>query len=174
MMSFDQILLSISFAVPILLGIVACVSDLKVRKIPNWIAVVLAATAVPFHGFMDGGRGLLWSLGGLAVGFSVLLVVHLIGGAGAGDVKFMGGVGAWIGPYHVFIVYVLSVVLIALFALMVLFGRLVGPVPRPNTPDAGAVANQQSSRILVPYAVPAVLAVAVRLGWLLLIHRTLY
>ena len=180
-MNFDQILLSLAFAVPIFFGAIACVSDLRFRKIPNWIAVVLAVTALPFHAWMGGGQGVLWCLGGLAVGFGILLVVHLIGGAGAGDVKFMGGVGAWIGPYHVFMVYVLSVILVAAIALIMLIGRLVRPAETtPATQTDKSKGNESkgenkgSSRILIPYAVPAVLAVAVRLGWMLLIQRTLY
>ena len=38
-------------------------------------------------------------MAGAAVGLMTLLPLYAIGGMGAGDVKLMAGVGAWIGPW---------------------------------------------------------------------------
>ena len=42
---------------------------------------------------------LLWSLAGMGVGLISLLPLYAIGGMGAGDVKLMAGLGAWMGPW---------------------------------------------------------------------------
>ena len=42
--------------------------------------------------------GLGWSLVGTIVGLALLLPLYAIGGMGAGDVKLLAGVGAWVGP----------------------------------------------------------------------------
>ena len=45
----------------------------------------------------DGFSGLGWSLMGTFVGMMLLLVLRNVGGMGAGDVKLLAGVGAWLG-----------------------------------------------------------------------------
>ena len=45
----------------------------------------------------DGMTGLGWSLLGTFVGMMLLLVLRNVGGMGAGDVKLLAGVGAWLG-----------------------------------------------------------------------------
>src|SRR5208337_2518793 len=57
----------------------------------------------------SGGRELLvWSLAGTGVGLISLLPLYAIGGMGAGDVKLMAGVGAWLGPGLTFWAFVSS------------------------------------------------------------------
>ncbi len=42
--------------------------------------------------------GLISSLAGAAIGFSILFLLYAVGGGGAGDVKFMTGVGHGLAP----------------------------------------------------------------------------
>lgn len=200
-MTRDQAVLWIAFAVPILLGIVACTVDVRERRIPNWISVALFASGMIFHVAVGGLGGLAFSIGGFAVGFVILFVLYAIGGGGAGDVKFMGGVGAWIGAYHTLFVFVISAILMALFVLSVLFLRTLFPSragespARPQSETRGErvggqregpgledprLADQKGQKMKgirmrtpLPYAVPATVAVLLRLLWLVLIHRTL-
>ena len=43
-----------------------------------------------------GWEGLMYSLLGTVVGLALLLPAYAIGGMGAGDVKLLAGVGAWV------------------------------------------------------------------------------
>jgi len=162
------------FLVPLLLAVVACVFDLRERRIPNAIAITLLATGLVFSLATGGWNGLLNSIGGFAAGFSILMILYLVGAGGAGDVKFMGGVGAWIGPYHILFVFVLSAILLAVFAILVfLFRLLFSSVETLREKSHEPESSKKSPlRTPIPYAVPAAAAILIRLGWLLLIGRT--
>ncbi len=75
----------------------AAFTDLSARRIPNWLTVSSLAVALLFHTITGGWAGLGFALGGFATGFSILLVLWLIGGGGGGDVKLMGALGGWMG-----------------------------------------------------------------------------
>ena len=81
-------------------GCVAAVIDLMERRIPNWLTfsmVFSGLIAMTIHGGLSLSGGLADSLLGLIVVSLPLLFVYALGGGGAGDVKFMMGVGAWSG-----------------------------------------------------------------------------
>lgn len=78
--------------------VVAAVIDGMKLKVPNWITFpmiisgwVYSATLSPFAGW----EGLWLSLIGTAVGLALLMPAYAVGGMGAGDVKLLAGVGAW-------------------------------------------------------------------------------
>src|SRR5581483_5743155 len=75
----------------------AVIDGLKLR-VPNWLTFHLVVGGWVFAVWSGGGAGLLWSLEGTALGLALLLPLYAIGGMGAGDVKLMAGVGAWVGP----------------------------------------------------------------------------
>src|SRR4051794_29272710 len=79
--------------------VIASVSDCRTHKIPNWLTVIGAAfglvynTAVPSSPY----AGFLWSLEGLALGLLIMLPFYVLRAMGAGDVKLMAMVGAFLG-----------------------------------------------------------------------------
>lgn len=90
----------------------ALVTDLRTLKIPNWLTVSAFVAGLAFHAItQDGWNRLTFALGGFAVGFGVMLVLWLIGGSGAGDVKLMGALGAWIGATSWLMVFLFTGVL---------------------------------------------------------------
>jgi prepilin peptidase CpaA len=80
------------------LGIAACVTDIRSRTIPNWIPAAALLSGLAWHGWTAGWRGAGLSLLGAAAGFLVFLVFYLLGGMGGGDVKLTAGFGALLGP----------------------------------------------------------------------------
>ena len=81
---------------------VAAVVDARSNRIPNWLTAGGMAYALAV-GAVQGAsawRGLGLAAAGLGVGLSVLLPLYILRVLGAGDVKLMGMVGAFLGPGH--------------------------------------------------------------------------
>lgn len=95
--------LTVSEFAPLQMGVlcgaclVAAVSDIASRRIPNWLTIPMLATGLAFSTMQRGPLGLLDSLAAaiiLALPY-VLLFVYAHGGGG--DVKLMAAVGSWTG-----------------------------------------------------------------------------
>jgi prepilin peptidase CpaA len=85
-----------------MLGI-ACVWDVRVRKIPNRLTASLAATGFLFTMWQHPNlAGLGIAFGGLAVGMLVWFPSYAFGLLGAGDVKLAAAAGMWLGPMRTF------------------------------------------------------------------------
>src|SRR5215204_4623251 len=72
-------------------------TDVRYRRIPNVCVLATLAGGILLNAAFGGLPGLLSSLGGFALAFGIMLVLHLFGTMGAGDVKLFGAVGAVIG-----------------------------------------------------------------------------
>jgi len=76
----------------------ACVTDLRDGRIPNVLTFGAIALAFVVHALMPQGSGLAHVGFGLLVGLAVFFPFFALGGMGAGDVKLMAAIGAWLGP----------------------------------------------------------------------------
>jgi prepilin peptidase CpaA len=105
---------------------IAAVMDVWKFKVYNALTVPLLLTGLVYHGIAGGMQGLLGSLGGVLFGFASLIVVYAMGGIGAGDVKLMAAVGAWLGMPLTFYVFVTSALASGAYAmvLILLSGRV--------------------------------------------------
>lgn len=152
----------------------AAISDLKTRKLPNWLTVSAFLAALLMHTVINGLSGLGFSLLGFVTGFGILLVLWLIGGGGGGDVKLMGALGAWLGVNLTLRVFLVSTAMAAVAAgallLAGILSRGFGFVQRRDlaTGSAGRPASSASAgpkfsrlrrqqRRVMPYAVPVAL-----------------
>jgi prepilin peptidase CpaA len=86
--------------------------DWRIRKIPNWLTVPALPTGLILAAVLWGWTGVKTSLEGAGISLGVLLPFVLVRGLGAGDWKFMGALGAFLGPQRV-IVVLFGTVLIA-------------------------------------------------------------
>ena len=75
-------------------------TDLNYHRIPNVLSLGGMILGVVLHGWISGFPGLVTGLGGIAVGMAIFLPFHLAQGMGAGDVKLMAAVGAFLGPHN--------------------------------------------------------------------------
>jgi len=84
-------------------GLTASAWDVRTRRVPNAITLGSAAIAVAFHALDVGGDrvGLMragWSASGWVIGLALFFPVFMLRGLGAGDVKLLAAMGAWLGP----------------------------------------------------------------------------
>jgi prepilin peptidase CpaA len=94
--------------VVIALVLAAAWTDLKTRRIPNWIPVSGAACGVAVQVWHSGLPGVLPCIAGAALGMAIFLPLYMLGGMGAGDVKLFTAVGILVGPQTLVLVFVLT------------------------------------------------------------------
>ena len=97
---------SIAWWPTLIVVIVATITDLWSRRIPNWLVVPFLVVGIALSGFSGGWRGLGQSLLGALLGALVLGIFYWAGGMGMGDVKLFASVGAWIGPFQLIFAFV--------------------------------------------------------------------
>jgi prepilin peptidase CpaA len=107
----------------IALVITAAIWDLRLRRIPNWLSLSGILAGIALNSFLFGFTGLKASLSGMAAGFGIYFVLYLFRAMGAGDVKLMAAVGAFVGPGNWIVIFLITALLGGLIALSVLVWR---------------------------------------------------
>ena len=87
---------------------VATLTDLRSRRIPNWLVVPFLVAGIAVSGWLHGWSGIGHSLAGLALGGLLFGILCWMGGMGMGDVKLCAAIGAWIGPAQLAIALVMT------------------------------------------------------------------
>src|ERR1051325_1809379 len=82
------------------IAMTACVTDVRSRRIPNVLTFGAAAAAVAFHTLAPAGHGASSAVVGWFAGAAVMFIPFALGGLGAGDVKLLAALGAWLGPLN--------------------------------------------------------------------------
>lgn len=95
-------LVGLSWAAALALGVAACVWDLRTRRIPNALTFGAAAAALVVRLLVAGPWGLADGAAGWLTGAALLLPFYALGGLGGGDVKLLAAIGAWVGPLAAF------------------------------------------------------------------------
>lgn len=107
-----------NFLIPLVLSVWMAWGDVKTRRIPNYLTLGTALAGLGFQAGLHGWSGLGSGLLGMALGFAFLIAFYVMGGMGAGDVKALAALGAWLGPAKT----------LELFIYMALFGGLLSIV----------------------------------------------
>jgi prepilin peptidase CpaA len=85
-----------------LLLVIACVSDVRTRRIPNSLVATLAAGGVVYALATMSPIAAVWHAGaGTVIGLALWLPFWAAQVLGAGDVKLVGAAGAWLGAVGV-------------------------------------------------------------------------
>jgi prepilin peptidase CpaA len=82
----------------VFLALAAGYTDLRSRRIPNWLTVPGLLIGVTASTVLGSWTGLKTSLLGALLGLALLLPFVLLGALGAGDWKLAGALGAFAGP----------------------------------------------------------------------------
>src|SRR4051794_26020306 len=157
----------------------AAVIDGRQLRVPNWLTFHFVAAGICYAGFAGGREMLLWSLAGMAVGLISLLPLYAIGGMGAGDVKLMAGLGAWMGPSLTLGAFVssalvggvLGLAMIAVsgdwihhWAMMHTIGHEVLSIRNPAQ-LAERAGERKKDMTLLPYGIPIAVGSILYFGW---------
>jgi len=151
--------------------IVAAVIDGLKLKVPNWITYPMILSGWAYSGLLSsyaGWEGFWYSLIGTAVGLGLLLPLYAIGGMGAGDVKLLAGVGAWMWGTVTFYAFAISTIVGGIIAIaMVLwkkswgkhrdqFWMILNEIATVQDPEklAEIAAERKPRMFLLPYGIP--------------------
>jgi prepilin peptidase CpaA len=92
----------------IVLVVVATVTDLRSRRIPNVLVVPFLFLGIGTSVIFRGWAGLGQSLLGVVLAVGIMGLLCFLGGMGMGDLKLCAAVGAWIGPWQLVIALVMT------------------------------------------------------------------
>lgn len=166
--------------------ILAAVIDGVQLKVPNWLTFPMIISGWIYSGFVGVSAGdswwmaVGWSLLGMLVGLLLLLPAYAIGGMGAGDVKLMAGLGAWMHVTHTFYAFCVTAIVGAILALgMILwrgawrkhlaqFSMIAGEILTIRDPNALSqiAADRKSSMMLLPYGIPIAIGSISYFAWM--------
>jgi len=166
--------------------IVAAVIDGYQLRVPNWLTYptifsgwIFSATLYATATGISWWEGLGWSLLGTVIGLALLLPAYAIGGMGAGDVKLLAGVGAWMHGTHTFYAFCITVIVGAVMAVAMVVLRKawkkhanqfwlilneITVIRDPNELSAIA-AERKSSMLLLPYGIPMAIGTIAYFAW---------
>lgn len=87
--------------------VTASITDLRSRRIPNWLVLPFLAAGLVMSAARSGWTGFGSSVGGIALATVFLGGPVWLGGMGMGDLKLCAAIGAWVGPSQLTIALVI-------------------------------------------------------------------
>lgn len=109
---------------------IAAVSDWRTYRIPNWLTLSGVIFGLAYNALRPATpeHGLTWALQGMLLCFAIFLPLYLVRAMGAGDVKLIAMVGAFLGASDA--VYVILSIFIAGGAAALIFAMWHGAFGR--------------------------------------------
>jgi prepilin peptidase CpaA len=115
-MSGSLSVIAAAFLIP--LALLISYYDVCYRRIPNAFVLATLAVGILINVIFGGINGALASLGGCALAFFLMFVLHVFGAMGAGDVKLFAAIGAVVGHHLV----------LPMFFVVILTGGILGVI----------------------------------------------
>ncbi len=106
--------------VQIIILTVAVITDIRLTRIPNWLTFPSMLFGICYHTYTNGFHGFVLCVAGLLLGICIFVPGYIVASMGAGDVKLMGAVGAFLGPGGVFAAVLATAIVGGLYAVIVL------------------------------------------------------
>jgi len=122
-------------------------ADVRTRKIPNTLTFPALLLGLAMHTALHGFEGTGSSLSGIAIAMLIMLPGWLFRFMGAGDVKLMAAVGAWLAWPQALIAVLASLVMGGAIALIVAMRR---GLVRTAIANAGIMAQAAMARVAMP------------------------
>lgn len=154
---------------------IACVIDLRSRKIPNWLVGFGLVLTLALQHVVWGSLGIKSALFGIGVAFIATLPFVITKAIAAGDSKLLLVVGAALGPIDMLIVFALSFVFAGVLGLtMTVLMRRFGLFSENLSLAAvsasvgdldGLKAAARQTAFRIPFAFPILVAALVWLFW---------
>ncbi len=134
------------------LGIIIAYFDVRYRRIPNAFVLATLVAGIAINAIFGGFPGFAASMGGCALGFVLMFLLHIFGAMGAGDVKLFAAIGAVTGAQLVmpnFIVVILTGGLLAVVS-MIRAGMVVTTMHRVLQILVGLLPGWQMPKFALP------------------------
>lgn len=167
-------------------AIVAAYIDGKELRVPNKLTFPMIIAGWIFSSYHYGMAGdgwyvgLMWSLAGTAVGMLTLLPAYAIGGMGAGDVKMMAAIGAWVHCTIVFYAFCVGTIVGAILAVIMIvsagegrkhfnqFFSILNEIKTVKDPEELArIATERKTKMrLLPYGIPMAIGTVLYFAWM--------
>jgi prepilin peptidase CpaA len=106
-------------AAVVAIGIVAVVFDIRTRRIPNALTLGAAAAALLYASLTGGFWSVMAAVTGWALGAALFFPFFALGGMGAGDVKLVAALGAWLGPAQTIPLAIFTSIAGGVFAIII-------------------------------------------------------
>lgn len=168
MISDKDIFGTTAIAVLFVLLALAIATDLSHRRIPNLLLAPALSIALLLHTMTNGVDGLLAAAGGLSLGLAMLSPLYVIGGMAAGDVKLLGVVGSFLGPWGAVVAGLATLMAGGVFGVTVIVWQRLSTTrswATRSAVDAGVLGFQRQVTH-IPYA-PAIAAGTLAACWYL-------
>jgi prepilin peptidase CpaA len=117
------ILKELLWIAPALLAALAGWKDLRTRRIPNWLTIPGVGIGILLNSIVGSWAGARSSLLGVGLGLGILLPFVLIRSLGAGDWKLVGAIGAFLGPDHLIVVLMATILVAGVMALILVIWK---------------------------------------------------